>query len=116
MTSFAEPVVAWRGSTDPGSPLVVLLHGRGSNEADIIGRPLDPAVRLREFVDLARIADEAGLEVFGVGEHHPLDFAIASPPVVLAADAQATPSIEPLASEVLPVVRLEASASSKQVA
>ena len=37
VTVFAEPVVAWRGSTDPESPLVVLLHGRGSNEEDIIG-------------------------------------------------------------------------------
>ena len=37
MSAFAEPVVAWRGSTDPNAPLVVLLHGRGSNEADIIG-------------------------------------------------------------------------------
>jgi hypothetical protein len=54
------------------------------------GRPLDSAVRPREFVDLARIADDAGLDVFGVGEHHRPDFAIASPPVVLAAIAQAT--------------------------
>jgi phospholipase/carboxylesterase len=30
------PVVATAGSTDPGAPLVVLLHGRGSNERDII--------------------------------------------------------------------------------
>ncbi|MFM2079303.1 MAG: hypothetical protein RJA49_3193 [Actinomycetota bacterium] len=37
MSAFTEPVVAWRGSTDPTAPLVVLLHGRGSNEADIIG-------------------------------------------------------------------------------
>ncbi len=37
MSAFTEPVVAWRGSTDPAAPLVVLLHGRGSNEADIIG-------------------------------------------------------------------------------
>jgi phospholipase/carboxylesterase len=37
MSAFTEPVVAWRGSTDPSAPLVVLLHGRGSNEADIIG-------------------------------------------------------------------------------
>jgi phospholipase/carboxylesterase len=36
MTRFADPVVLWRGSTDPSAPLVVLLHGRGSNEADII--------------------------------------------------------------------------------
>jgi phospholipase/carboxylesterase len=37
MTAFPDPVVARRGSTDPTAPLVVLLHGRGSNEADIIG-------------------------------------------------------------------------------
>ncbi len=37
MSGFAEPVVARRGSTDPGAPLVVLLHGRGSNETDIVG-------------------------------------------------------------------------------
>lgn len=57
------------------------------------GRPLDPATRLREFIDLAKLADQAGLDVFGVGEHHRPDFAIASPPVVLAAIAQATEQI-----------------------
>jgi len=36
VSSFAEPIVAWRGSTDPSSPVVVLVHGRGSNAADII--------------------------------------------------------------------------------
>lgn len=57
------------------------------------GRPLDPAVRLKEFIALAKVADEAGLDAFGVGEHHRPDFAIASPPVVLAAIAQATEQI-----------------------
>jgi phospholipase/carboxylesterase len=36
MSTFAEPVIAWRGVADPDAPLVVLLHGRGSNEADIV--------------------------------------------------------------------------------
>lgn len=57
------------------------------------GQMLDAATRLREFVDLARVADQAGLDVFGVGEHHRADFAIASPPVVLAAIAEATERI-----------------------
>ena len=35
--TFAPPVVATYGSTDPTAPLVVLLHGRGSNETDIVG-------------------------------------------------------------------------------
>ena len=36
MTTFAPPVVAWRGQHNDQRPLVVLLHGRGSNETDII--------------------------------------------------------------------------------
>jgi len=35
-TSFAPPSVARTGSTDPRAPLVVLLHGRGSHEQEII--------------------------------------------------------------------------------
>jgi len=35
--TFTEPVVATAGSTDPAAPLVVLLHGRGSNEREILG-------------------------------------------------------------------------------
>lgn len=37
MSAFAEPVVAWHGADDPGTPLVVLLHGRGSDEREIVG-------------------------------------------------------------------------------
>jgi len=37
MTESDAPVVEWRGSTDPDAPLIVLLHGRGSNEHEIIG-------------------------------------------------------------------------------
>jgi phospholipase/carboxylesterase len=37
MTTFPAPVVATAGSEDPAAPLVVLLHGRGSNERDIAG-------------------------------------------------------------------------------
>ena len=37
MSPVAPPVVAWHGSRDPAAPLVVLLHGRGSDEAGILG-------------------------------------------------------------------------------
>ncbi|MFI7547139.1 alpha/beta hydrolase [Actinoplanes sp. NPDC049599] len=44
---FAPPVVATAGSADPAAPLVVLLHGRGSHEREILtlaGRlPAGPA-------------------------------------------------------------------------
>ena len=75
-------------------PFEIGLFTFGEITADpITGRPIDPAVRLREFIDLAVLADQAGLDVFGVGEHHRPDFAIASPPIVLAAIAQATERI-----------------------
>ena len=35
--TFAPHVVATAGATDPDAPLVVLLHGRGSNEQDVVG-------------------------------------------------------------------------------
>jgi phospholipase/carboxylesterase len=35
--TFAPAVVATYGATDPSAPLVVLLHGRGSNEKEILG-------------------------------------------------------------------------------
>ena len=35
-TSFAPPAVAYAGSDAPDAPLVVLLHGRGSHEREII--------------------------------------------------------------------------------
>ena len=37
MSAFDAPVVATAGSTAPLAPLVVLLHGRGSHEGEIIG-------------------------------------------------------------------------------
>lgn len=36
MTTFAAPVVAWRGEHGGDRPLVILFHGRGSDEADIV--------------------------------------------------------------------------------
>jgi phospholipase/carboxylesterase len=37
VSGFATPVVATLGSTEPDAPLVVLLHGRGSHEQEILG-------------------------------------------------------------------------------
>lgn len=36
-TTFPAPVVVTTGNPDPSAPLVVLLHGRGADEAGIIG-------------------------------------------------------------------------------
>jgi probable LLM family oxidoreductase len=46
------------------------------------------AERLRNLVEEIELADQAGLDVFGVGEHHRPDFAVSAPAVVLAAGAE----------------------------
>jgi probable LLM family oxidoreductase len=53
-----------------------------------------PAVRLRELIEQAQVADDAGLDVFAVGEHHRGDFAVSVPAVVLAAMATRTQNIK----------------------
>ncbi|MCY1171949.1 Alkanal monooxygenase alpha chain [compost metagenome] len=49
--------------------------------------------RLADIVAAAKLADEAGLAVFGVGEHHRPDYAISTPEVVLGAIAATTKQI-----------------------
>jgi probable LLM family oxidoreductase len=58
------------------------------------GATVSAQQRIREIIEAARLADEAGLDVFGVGEHHRLDYAVSAPPVLLAAIAQATQRIK----------------------
>ena len=54
------------------------------------GRQLDPGTRLRHLVEEIELADEVGLDVFGVGEHHRQDYAVSAPAIVLAAAAART--------------------------
>jgi probable LLM family oxidoreductase len=51
------------------------------------------AQRLSDLLEEIELADQLGLEVFGVGEHHRPDYAVSSPPVVLAAAAARTERI-----------------------
>jgi len=57
------------------------------------GRAIGVAQRYAEILAAAKLADEAGLDVFGVGEHHRLDIAISSPAPVMAAIAAGTQRI-----------------------
>lgn len=62
--------------------------------ADAAGRPLvDHGVRLRNVVDEIRLADEVGLDVYGLGEHHRPDMAASAPAITLAAAASVTERI-----------------------
>ena len=51
------------------------------------------AERLRHLMEEIRLADEVGLDVFGVGEHHRPDYAVSAPAIILAAAAQVTKKI-----------------------
>ncbi len=49
-----------------------------------------PAARMRELLEEATLAEQVGLDVFGVGEHHRPDFVVSAPAVALAAVAALT--------------------------
>jgi alkanesulfonate monooxygenase SsuD/methylene tetrahydromethanopterin reductase-like flavin-dependent oxidoreductase (luciferase family) len=49
------------------------------------GHPRSFSERMDEIVGYATLAEQTGLDVFALGEHHTLDFAVSSPAVVLAA-------------------------------
>ena len=57
------------------------------------GHIITSAQRLRDLMEEIELADQVGLDVFGVGEHHRPDFAVSAPAVVLAAAAERTKRI-----------------------
>lgn len=65
------------GETDP----------RRANDPSVAGQ------RVRELVEEIVLADQVGLDVYGLGEHHRPDFVVSSPAVILAAAASRTSRI-----------------------
>jgi probable LLM family oxidoreductase len=65
----------------------------GDVTLDASGTQLPQAEVLRHVVEEAVLAEQVGLDCFGVGEHHRRDFAISAPEVVLAAIAGRTSRI-----------------------
>jgi len=62
--------------------------------ADVSPEPgptaVTPYQRLRDLMEEIELADQVGLDVFGLGEHHRPDYAVSAPAVVLAAAAEHT--------------------------
>jgi probable LLM family oxidoreductase len=58
-----------------------------------LGSGVSPEQRMRELIEEAVLADELGLDVFAIGEHHRPDFLISSPVVPLAVIAAKTSRI-----------------------
>ena len=54
------------------------------------GQAIEPEWHLRELLEAITLADEVGLDVFGIGEHHRLEFLDSAPTMILAAAASRT--------------------------
>src|SRR6059058_1824919 len=59
----------------------------------VADRAVDPAKHLSELLEAITLADEVGLDVFGIGEHHRREFLDSAPTVILAAAAARTKTI-----------------------
>ena len=57
------------------------------------GQAITPRARVRDLMEEIELADQVGLDVFGVGEHHRPDFVVSSPAVILGAAAVRTERI-----------------------
>ncbi|HWV56896.1 MAG TPA: LLM class flavin-dependent oxidoreductase [Longimicrobiales bacterium] len=59
----------------------------------VTGAQLEAGSRLRNLLEEIELADQVGLDVFGVGEHHRPDYSVSAPAIVLAAAASRTKRI-----------------------
>ncbi|MEP7286903.1 MAG: LLM class flavin-dependent oxidoreductase [Chloroflexota bacterium] len=57
------------------------------------GNIISPANRIRDLLEEIALADQVGLDVFGLGEHHRPDFVSSAPEVILGAAASLTKNI-----------------------
>ena len=59
----------------------------------VTGVALSASARLRDLVEEIELADQVGLDVFGIGEHHRPEFLDSAPAIILAAAASRTKRI-----------------------
>jgi len=59
----------------------------------VTGQTVSSEQRLHDLLEEIELADQVGLDVYGVGEHHRPDFSVSAPAVVLAAAATRTKHI-----------------------
>src|SRR6202140_63572 len=59
----------------------------------VTGKTTKPVDRLHQLLDEIELADKVGLDVFGVGEHHRVEYVDSAPAIILAAAAARTTNI-----------------------
>jgi probable LLM family oxidoreductase len=79
--------------TQPASNLVFGLDTFGDVPVDDSGAPVSHAMAIRQVVDEAVLADQIGVDVIALGEHHRPEYSISTPETVLAGIATRTSRI-----------------------
>lgn len=75
-------------------PFEIGLYSFAENTPDpFSGHSISPQQRLKDLLESVELADQVGLDVFGLGEHHRHEFVASSPAVILAAIAARTKRI-----------------------
>jgi probable LLM family oxidoreductase len=69
------------------------LHTFGDVDAAALDKGAEGARRIKDLLEEIALADQVGLDVFGLGEHHRPDYVVSSPSTVLAAAAAITKNI-----------------------
>jgi probable LLM family oxidoreductase len=69
------------------------IYSFGETDPRRASDPRVAAQRVQELIEEIELADQVGLDVFGLGEHHRPDFVVSSPSVILAAAAARTSKI-----------------------
>ena len=70
------------------------IYSFADTMADAEGKRMSPHQRIKELLEEIELAEQVGLDVYAVGEHHRPDFAVSSPATVLAAAAVKTNRIK----------------------
>src|SRR5438105_2401380 len=96
MSSNSKTLTAVMGASTQQGPMNARVEiGIDSFAAahDDTSRALSATQRLRNLIEEIEHADQVGLDVFGIGEHHRKDFLDSAPAVILAAAAARTSRI-----------------------
>ncbi len=77
--------------TNPTTPpFEIGLYTFGERTPDPSGHLVTAEQRLKDLLEEIELADQVGLDVFGLGEHHRPEYVVSAPAVVLAAAAART--------------------------
>ena len=93
MTTAPSAAESFRAANPGSFPLVLGLDTFGDLTHDDEGRPLSHAQTIRNVVEQGVLADQVGVDFFGIGEHHTDDFPMPAADVVLGAIAARTTRI-----------------------